>query len=231
MQPRCARCRYLLVDLPAGPCPECGHPFNPSDPSTLFSPPPAALALAGARPPRWLLIAHASLVTPLVLFSSSPSRHMCEEAAMIWLIVLGLPILVWLLALLAHLSARAELALAGTRQPRWSIRWLMTPALLAAAIALQASGVIWKARWAIARPALEAALANPQFQQGMVAGFSIRVVSRETDGTTTLMLGFPDSFYSDAPPRLIFMPDPCPWVQVPLGTDLGNNWQALVDHS
>jgi hypothetical protein len=30
--PTCPACNYSLINLPAGPCPECGRPFDPADP-------------------------------------------------------------------------------------------------------------------------------------------------------------------------------------------------------
>ncbi len=37
---RCRGCFYILENLPAGRCPECGRPFDPADPATVTRRPP-----------------------------------------------------------------------------------------------------------------------------------------------------------------------------------------------
>jgi hypothetical protein len=70
---RCLTCAYDLSASPAGPCPECGRPFDPADPRTYRSPE------SDARLARGFTVSIAILSLPPLLFIAS--LHLARVAA------------------------------------------------------------------------------------------------------------------------------------------------------
>jgi hypothetical protein len=77
----CKNCLYALRGLPAGPCPECATPFDPSQPATYSQTPRrlvpalihlevAAFAVAGAFP----ILVHALFVLARLTLGHWPHR-------------------------------------------------------------------------------------------------------------------------------------------------------------
>ncbi|HYE62960.1 MAG TPA: hypothetical protein VD997_13270 [Phycisphaerales bacterium] len=241
MQPRCKSCGYSLAALSAGPCPECGTPFDPADPSTLYHPAQSLMACVALRPARWLLVLHGLVALPYTLMLDSPSRLKDEELLPLDLLVIFFPALAWMLGFVPHLGGRWLLRARHIPRPRWSKRWLVTPALIACIITAHRQNLVWNVRWWIARPALERYIADPAAAPARIAGYEVVEIERLEGGATVLHLGWPDTLYSDGHPQLIHIPQGAPDPKrtfpfgarypVPRNADLGHDWYAWVDET
>ena len=152
----CLQCGYALRELTGGYCPECGWPFNPSDPAT-YAQPSQWPWWRWASPPGAVHLLVVFVAAGVVLDGFSAPRSMSIEPCVGWLL---LPLViadyvtrVWAVRRMWRHSA----VMAGTSRPRnsRSWRWLITPLLIGAICCAVPTDWPLHARFRLSRPALE----------------------------------------------------------------------------
>jgi hypothetical protein len=132
----CLSCKYSLVALPKGVCPECGRGFDPADPATFYVPRMFMLSPGWSRAPDWGHFVIAAIGSILVFWSH-------------WLTVtdetlLACGVVTWV-AIGAPCIVRAVLRLVPQSRHRLKIAWAVfwrREAILTATVALTLAAVL-----------------------------------------------------------------------------------------
>ena len=103
----CRKCDYCLRSLPAGKCPECGHPFNPDDPRTWLPP-------RKQRGSIWQLIVTMILAAGIIFWSEFGLPPPMSHGRFYWSLY-DLPEIVLLIVMVAMMVG---VALSGVRRCR-----------------------------------------------------------------------------------------------------------------
>ncbi len=165
---RCYKCNYLLHGLTEPRCPECGLPFDPTDPLTYLDPSTRLewWERLGQQPAWWHTFAVLAL-TGSALYSQSEGTSLFGLPRQLFYVMLlapliGIGLVVMYLEYLIAAGIRRGIARdkGQKRGGRWSWQWLVTP-LCAVLLVLGA----WTrfpllARFAASRGAFEAAASD-----------------------------------------------------------------------
>jgi hypothetical protein len=152
---RCQGCQYPLRGLTEARCPECGRPFDPADPTTMWHDRvPGRVGRFFLKPPGWPLNTATILVGLMMLVAASgPGTYfgLFALALLAWLVI----VTAWFVRFLVSLALiryyrrpfREQLA-------RWR-RWGLAPAVAAATAGLLAFDVPLHVTLGLSRSAMD----------------------------------------------------------------------------
>ncbi|MCU1499309.1 MAG: hypothetical protein JWM47_3262 [Acidimicrobiales bacterium] len=131
-------------------------------------------------------------------------------------------------------AARWDLRSKGPRSRRRRTRgggWLAAPAVITAiALGLCLTDRPWKARWAVARPDFDSAVADRRMSAGTIGGIAIEGVDR-ADGVVTFHYGGTElsGFMRGTDSEIVYAPDLAPQADVDVDvTPLGDGWYLVA---
>jgi hypothetical protein len=240
----CLSCRYSLVGLERGECPECGRGFDPGDARTFFldtgiRPPLFHRGLARVAPPRWL---HGVLVVGLaaaLVWASSPNGALNDMAALVPMLIVFALLPAWAFMAGLHFVTRRVMQFKGEPLPARRWVWLVTPVILCSYLVLWRTGAVFWARWEHARhefglvqQQIAASGANTQASQfkvpARVGTFDVVRFDYLPDGTIQIHLGDSEQ-YTDTPARLEIGPS-AP-TGSPAEAELTDGWWLCWDNT
>ena len=199
---RCLRCDYLLRGVSEPRCPECGQPFNPSDPDTI--------RLPGRKPPWWQRYGdtpswwHLATICALTLwFLEAASRPFAGPfsgssvtAAFCFVPLLLLFLIGNYVTCLIALPIRRKHAhqSSKTRPIRGKWKWLVSPLCLVIMLWAFKSDQPLRIRFALSRPSLETVARNvlagsPVSGHRLIGLYWIDTVEKTYDGGVFFQTG------------------------------------------